>query len=97
MAIVIRNKLRNYILDVEDINERIMIITLRGKIDLHVFSAYAPTAAATYEEKESFHKILKENIRKRRKQCMIIIGANMNTKFLEGGINGDEGVGQHIF
>ena len=98
VAIVIRNELRNYMLDVEDINERLMIMTLRGKIPLHAISAYAPIAAAKYETETVFHDQLRADVKHRQKKGMTIRGADMNTKLRteDQGAIAEEGIGQHI-
>ena len=54
MAIVIKNELRNYIRDIETIDERLMTLTLSGQIDVTIVAAYAPTAIATAEDKDKF-------------------------------------------
>ena len=97
VGIIIKNELRNYVVDVEPISERMMVLTLRGKITLYIISAYAPHAGIDYETKEQFHQLLREQIKKRRKQGMVIVGADMNTKFREPGTIEEEGVGPYIF
>ena len=54
VGIIIKKELLNYVFDVETISERLMTVTLRGRIPITVASAYAPTAAATTEEKDTF-------------------------------------------
>ena len=45
VAIIVDNTWRNYILDIATPTERLMIMKLRGKVDIHIIAAYAPTAA----------------------------------------------------
>ena len=54
VGIIIRTGLRNYVLDIETVNERLMTMKLRGQIDIHIIAAYAPTAAAPTEDKHRF-------------------------------------------
>ena len=59
MAIVIKqNELRNYIKDIEIVDERLMTLTLSGQIDVTIVAAYAPTAIATAEDKDKFDNTL---------------------------------------
>ena len=64
VCIVISNWLRNYIVDTEPISARLMAITLRGKVPIHIVSAYAPIADASTEEKDVFYEALKKQINK---------------------------------
>ena len=74
-----------------------MRITLRGQIHVHILAVYAPTAITPYEDKEKFHVQLRALTKKYRKKGMLIIGADMNIKFLEPGATEEEGVGPHVF
>ena len=47
VGIVIRNELRNYIVDTESTNERMMFMTLRGRVNYHIVSVYAPHRTKT--------------------------------------------------
>ena len=58
VGIIIKKELLNYVFDAETISERLMTVTLRGRIPITVASAYAPTAAATTEEKDTFYAAL---------------------------------------
>ena len=44
VGIVIRHERRNYIDDVRAISNRILVLTLKGKVPIVIISAYAPTA-----------------------------------------------------
>ena len=93
VGVIIRKDLRNYVKDVQAINERIMVVTLRGKVDLHLFSAYAPTAAADADTKEALHKQPRKEVNTRKKKGLILIGADMNAELVERGGAETEGIG----
>ena len=97
VGIVISNKLRNYVKDIEPINERIMIAHIHGAIDLHIISAYAPTAAANTDDKEQFYEELRKQTKKYSKRGIVIIGADMNCKLSEPGAAEGDGIGPHVF
>ena len=80
---IYHNNLRHFHRDTECISDRLMVTTFNGKIDLHIISAYAPTAIATEEDKDAFYTSLTEEIHKRRKQGMTLMGADLNAKFNE--------------
>ena len=42
VAIVVKNEPRNFIKDIEAIDERLMTLTLTGQIDVTIVAAYAP-------------------------------------------------------
>ena len=52
---IIKIEHRNSIKYVEPMNARMMIMTLRGKVPIYIFSIYAPTAEADSETKDNFH------------------------------------------
>ena len=96
VGVVIRNELRNYIKDVNCINERLMAVTLHGQVDIHLFTAYAPTAAATAQEKDVFYKALQNTYNTYKKKGMVITGADMNSKLIAAGNAQEEGIGQFV-
>ena len=67
VGIIVKKELKSYILDVETISERLMTITLRGRIPITAVSAYAPTAIATAEDKDNVYAAFKIITRKYRK------------------------------
>lgn len=97
VGIIVNSKIRPYIKDIEPINERLMSITLSGKIDLHVIATYAPTAAAPTIQKEEYYEQLKKHVKPKLKQGVLVIGADMNAKLNEAGDGGEEGIGKHVF
>ena len=54
VAVVIRNEIRNYVVNVHAQDARLMHLVLRGTINLSFISAYAPTAGADKEVKDQF-------------------------------------------
>ena len=96
MAIVIKqNELRNYIKDIEIVDERLMTLTLSGQIDVTIVAAYAPTAIATAEDKDKFYNRLCTITTKYKKKGLMYIGADLNAKLLNPG-DGKEGIGPNI-
>ena len=73
VGIVIRNKFRNYIEDINTINERLTIMHLKGQVNIHIFSAYAPTATAESADKETFYEIFRKSINQLSKRGISII------------------------
>ena len=61
VAIVIKHELRNYIKDIETIDERFMTLTLSGHIDVTIVAAYAPTAIATAEDRQIRQQAIHHN------------------------------------
>ena len=96
MGIIIKKALSNYVLDVETISERLMTITLRGKIPITVASAYAPTAISPAEDKDKFYTSLQKLTNKHKKKGILYIGADMNAKLNDPG-SYEDGIGPHIF
>ena len=94
VGIIYNNNLRHDHKDTECISDRIMVATFTGTIDLHTIAAYAPTAISTEEEKDNFYTELHQQMRKRRKRGMTIVGADMNAKLIE---SNTDGVSPHIF
>ena len=74
-----------------------MIMTLKGKVPIYIFSIYAPTAEADSETKEHFRELLRTHIKTQRETGMVIIGADMNTKLIAPGNQDEEGIGPYIF
>ena len=74
-----------------------MIMKLRGKVDIHIIAAYAPTAAESMEEKDNFYDQLRSSVNARKKKIMVIIGADMNARILEPGSNPSDGIGPYVF
>ena len=68
VGIIIRNEMRSAVHDVETISERFMTLTLNGKIPITIVAAYAPTAIATAEEKDTFYDKLAEVSKSHKKE-----------------------------
>ena len=61
VAIIVNNKWINTIIDIQQINERIMYITLNHTIPITIICRYAPTSVATKETKDKYYDTLKSN------------------------------------
>ena len=79
-AIVIKHELRNYIKDIETMDERPMTLTRSGQIYVTTVAAYAPTAIATAEDKDKFYNKLCTISSKYKKKGLMYIGADLNAK-----------------
>ena len=98
VGIIMKHELINYINYVEPINARMMIMTLREKVPIYIFSIYAPTAEAQSESKDNVHELLRTHIKKRKcKTGMMIIGADTNTKLIAPCSQYEEGIGPCMF
>ena len=95
VAIVVNHELRNYIKDIETVDERLMTLTLAGQIDVTIVAAYAPTAIATAEDKDKIYNKLCTITSKFKKKGLMYIGADLNAKLLRPG-DGTEGIGLNI-
>ena len=97
VGIVINNDLLKHVKDVNTISSRIITLTLHGKIDIHVTSAYAPTAISNTQDKDEFYKALTKITKTKSKRGAMFIGGDLNAKFREEDIDPPNGIGQHIF
>ena len=70
---------------------------IRGKIDIYIISAYAPTAEAQEEDKDKFYDELKKHINKHKIGGVTYVGADMNAEIKEPGDSPSDGIGEHIF
>ena len=62
VGVVINNKFMQYVEDIEPNNDRLMYITLRGTIKIHIIITYQPAADRPAEEKQK--AILSEYMKK---------------------------------
>ena len=60
VGFIINNELKNYIEDIEPINDRIMTIPFVGTLPVTFICNYSPTAQATTDEKIAHYKLLRE-------------------------------------
>ena len=72
-----------------------MTITLKGRIPVTVASAYAPTAIATAENKDTFYAEFSKLTNKHTKKGILYVGADLNAKFIDPG-DYEDGIGPHI-
>ena len=79
VAIVVGEKWRDNILEVNRISDRIITAKLLiDTININIVSAYAPQVGCTDEEKEEFWEELEELIRSLSAKDKIVIGADLN-------------------
>ena len=82
VAFVIRNELTNYIQDIIPINERLMIIKLKGTMSITIIVCYAPTANAETSEKDKFYKTLHNEMRKAKNRGFVACIGDFNARTL---------------
>ena len=60
-----------------------MMVTLKGKTNINIISAYAPPSNAPETEKESFYVSFTTLIRRLKNHDVTIIGGDFNAKLIE--------------
>ena len=79
VAIVVGEKLRGNILEINRISDRLITAKLLiDTININIVSAYAPQVGCTVEEKEEFWEELEELIRSFSEKDKIVITASLN-------------------
>ena len=78
VALVIKNDWRNYIADVQPVNERIALLKLWGTPRVVLVSAYGPTARASVEEKNRFWSQLKRTVKLEDKRGLVVVLGDFN-------------------
>ena len=91
IAIVVREKLAESVLEVKRLSDRLMTMKLevKGSI-LNIVSAYAPQVNNSMEEKNDFWEDLDGLIESVSKQERIVLGADLNGYVGEGNIGNDK-------
>jgi len=72
--------MRNYARGVEPGGDRIMSMELKGTVPLTIVSAYAPTAMAQTEDKQTFYTKLEQVAGKAGRRGMAWIGGDFNAR-----------------
>ena len=79
MAIVVGEKWRDNILEINRISDRLITEKLLiDTININIVSAYIPQVGCTDEEKEEFWEELEELIRSFSEKDKIVLGADLN-------------------
>ena len=73
-----------------------MAMTLHGKVDIHIVTAYAPTAISPTQDKDEFYTELIRFIKTKTRKGARFVGGDMNAKFREEDIDINNGIGPHI-
>ena len=73
-----------------------MAMTLHGKVDIHIVTAYAPTTISPTQDKDEFYTELTRLIKTKIRRGALFVGGDMNAKFREEGIDINNGIGPHI-
>ena len=97
VAIVVANDFRNYVKDVEPINDRIMAVTLRGPIPVKIYSVYAPTAMASEATKTSFYTTLSNSVRPCQSKCIVYVMGDFNARVQAQQPGEEIAIGPHTF
>ena len=91
------DELQNIVHDVQPINERIITITLNSTIPITFIGTYAPTAAATIEEKIQYYDTLKATYNKHKNKHTTHIAGDFNAR-VQTKLHEDEAcIGAHTF
>ena len=97
VAFVIRNELINYIQDIIPINEKLMVIKLKGTMPITIIVCYAPTANTETNEKDKFYKTLQNEMRKAKNRGFVTCIGDFNAR-IQAKLNIEEtSLGPHIF
>ena len=89
-----------HLIYVEAVNEIIAVASFKGAVNLHVRSAYAPTAEIATQETHTHthtcYKQLEQEIQNKERQGCTIVGADMNERLIEQA-DGGSGNCRHVF
>ena len=79
VGLLVKQDLAERVLEVERFSDRVMKIKiLLGKVVCHVFSAYAPQAGRTAQEKDEFWELLEEEVARVPNAEGLIVGGDLN-------------------
>ena len=79
VGLLVKQELVERVLEVERYSDRLMKIRMvLGKAVCHVFSAYAPQAGLTAQQKEDFWELVEEEVAKVPNSEGLIIGGDLN-------------------
>ena len=97
VAIVIRNKWKNSVEDIQPINERIIYITLSHTIPITIIGAYAPTAEATPDNKDKFYSELDKLLEETNSNNIVHLLGDMNARIQIKQGPHEDCIGTHTF
>ena len=98
VGMVLNDKHLKYVKYVNTVNARLMAMTLHGKVDIHIVTAYAPTAISPTQDKDEFYTELIRLIKTKTRKGALFVGGDMNASFREEDIDINNGIGRpHIF
>eukprot|EP00973_Karenia_brevis_P094248 12421491-Karenia_brevis.AAC.1 len=80
VAFVINKKLLSYVLTVQPISDRLMILILNGPSNIVVVNTYAPPAPSTDEQKDTYYILLDEHIQLYHKHKTMYLLGDMNAR-----------------
>ena len=97
VAIIVKNKLINYMEDIQPINERLMTITLNLAIPVTVIAVYAHTAMEDYEIKKKLYDEIKAEFTKHKSKHITHIVGDFNARIQTKLSEEETCIGQHTF
>ena len=97
VAVVSRNELRNYIEDIQPINERIMIITMKFTIPTTIIAVYAHTAQQPLQDKQQFYNEIKKIHNKHKSKHIVHIVGDFNARIQTKTTEEETCIGKHTF
>ena len=95
--VIVSNKWKNATEDIQPISERIMYVTLKHIIPITIIGAYAPTAEATQESKDTFYKELDNLIKDKKNKHISHLLGDMNARIQVKQGPHEECIGNHTF
>lgn len=97
VAIIIKNELNNYIEDIQPINERLMIITIKSTIPITIVAVYAHTAQYTLLEKQNLYEEIKKLHSKHKNKSIVHIVGDFNARIQTKTTEEEICIGKHTF
>ena len=98
VGLLVKHELAERVLEVERFSDRLMKIRMvLGKGVCHIFSAYAPQAGLTTQEKEEFWELVEEEVAKVPISEGLIIGGDLNGHIGSDRVGFEEVRGLHGF
>jgi exonuclease III len=97
VAIVIKNEWRNYVRDIEPVDERHLVMRFWGRPQISIVAAYGPTAQANEEEKRKFWRELVRIVREEDARGVALVLGDLNARLQVAQEGEEDYVGRHTF
>ena len=97
VAIIIANKLNNFIDDIQQISERLMTITLKCSIPITIIATYAHTAQHELTDRMQLYNDIKQLYNKYKSKHIVHIAGDFNARIQTIISNEEICIGPHTF